>query len=76
VLHEKADRIPAAAATKTFINFFRRGNRERRCFFIMKWTKTEVVSASFFQPDKTTDDLGDVDPAEYLLYGLLRYQVY
>jgi hypothetical protein len=70
MLHEKTDGIAAAPATKTFINFLCRGNRKRGCLFIMKRTEAQVISASFFQFYKPADDLCNVDPAQYLLYGL------
>jgi hypothetical protein len=71
MLHDKADRITCFAATKTFIEFFGRGNRERGRFFIMKRTESEVIGASFFQLDKPADNVNDIKPAEDLLYGSL-----
>lgn len=63
MLHQKADTVATSATTKTFINFFSRGNSERRTFFIMKRAETKVISASFFQFNEGTYYLDDIDTA-------------
>src|SRR5450432_602923 len=70
MLHEKTDGITTASATETFINFLSRGYRKRRRFLIVKRTEPQVIGTPFFQLHKTPDDLRNVDPAQYLLYGL------
>ena len=70
MLHKKTDGIATSAAAKTFINFLRRRNCKRRCFFVVKRTKAKIICASFFQFHKSADDFGDIDAAEDLLYGL------
>ena len=39
----------------------------------MERAEAKVVGTTFFELDKTADDLYDIDPAEDLLYGLLSY---
>src|SRR5579871_456085 len=74
MLHQKTDGITTAAATKTFINLFNGRNSEGRRFLVMKRAKTKIVRASFFKFHKTTDNINNVDFAEYLLYRFLRDQ--
>ena len=74
MLHQKSNGVAALSATKTFVNFFYRGNSERRAFFIVKGAKAEVVGPSFFELYKRTDDINDINAALYLLYGLLTDQ--
>ena len=71
MLHDKADRIAAAATAKAFINFFGGGYRERWRFFTMKRTKAQVIGAPLFQFYKTAYNFNNIYAAEYLLYGLL-----
>ena len=71
MFHQEADRIPAAATTEAFVNFFSRGDRERRSFLVMKWTEAKVIGSPFFQFNKSSDNVDDVNPAKDLLYGLL-----
>jgi hypothetical protein len=74
VLHQEADGISTAPASKTFIYFFCRRYRERRRFFIVKRAESEIVGTPFFQLHKTADDFRDINAAENLLYGLLGDQ--
>jgi hypothetical protein len=71
MLHNEADGIAAAAATKAFIDLLGGRNGEGGRFFAMERTKPQIVSASFLQLYKTADDLNNVYPAEDLLYRLL-----
>ena len=71
MLHQEADGIAAAAATKTFINFFSGRNREGGRFFVVERTKSQVVNSSFLELYKAANDIDDVDTALDLLYGLL-----
>jgi hypothetical protein len=75
MFHQKADGIATPAATETFIYFLCRGNGKGGSFFIVKRTETQVIGSPFFQFHKSPDDLCDIDPAQDLLYGLLRNQV-
>ncbi len=72
MLHQKADGVAAASASEAFEDLLGRGYGERRGFFIMKRTKTEVIGAPFFQFHKTADNFRNVNAAEDLLYGLRR----
>src|SRR5687767_15992037 len=74
MLHQEADGIAAAAATKTFIDLLGGGNGKRRSFFVVKRTESQVIGASFLQFYKAAHDIDDIYTAEYLLYGLLRDQ--
>ena len=69
MFHDKADRVAAAAASETFVDLFRRGDRKRGRLLIMKRTEAKVIGASFLQLDKTADHIDNVKPAKYLLYG-------
>src|ERR1035438_334295 len=71
MLHQKADRIATAAATKTFINFLGRRDGKGGCFFVMKRTKSQIVGASLFKFNKRTDDFNNINPVYYLLYRFL-----
>ena len=75
MLHEEADGVAAFTASKALVNFFGRGYGERWCFFVVKWALSEVVYATLFKPYKAADHLHDIDPAKYLLYGMLTYQM-
>jgi hypothetical protein len=74
VLHQESDRISAAAATKTFVDFFGRTYRKRRRLFIMKRTKPKVIGAPFLEFNETTDHIDDIDAAKNLLYRMLADQ--
>jgi hypothetical protein len=71
MLHQKADGIAAAPAAKALVYLFDRAYREGGGLLVVKWTKAEIVGPAFFQPYETAYYLDDIDPAEYLLYGLL-----
>ena len=71
MFHDKADSIAGFTATKTLIQFLAGRNGERGSLFIMKWAEPEVICASFFQLDKTTDHIDDIEPVKYLLDGVL-----
>ena len=75
MLHEKADGIATFTTTETFIDLFGRGDGEGGGFFIVEWTKPQVIDTPFFEFYETAYNLHYVDPAEYLLYGLLTYHV-
>jgi hypothetical protein len=74
MVHQKTDGVAAAATTKTFIDLLGRGNGKRGRFFVVKRAETEVIGTSFFEFDEAADDIDDIDPALYLLYGLLADQ--
>jgi len=76
MLHQKADGITAAAATKAFIDFFCGRNGERGRFFVVKWAEAEVIDAPFFELYKTTNDIDDIDATLDLLYGVLSDQAW
>lgn len=40
----------------------------------MKRTEAKIAGASFFQFYKLTNNINNIDAAEYLLYGILTYQ--
>ena len=69
MLHDETDRISAAAATKTLIDLFSRGNRKRGAFFIVKRAEAQVIGPSFFQLYEIANNLEDIQSSEYLLYG-------
>jgi hypothetical protein len=71
MLHHKADGISGTAAPKTFVDLFGGGNGERRRFLVVEGAKAEVVRASFFQFNKASNDLDDIDPVLNLLYRFL-----
>lgn len=74
MVHDEPDRIATFAAAKTFVDFFARRDRERGGLLMVKRTIAEIVGASFFELDKTADDVNDVDSVLNLLYGLLADQ--
>jgi len=74
MLHQETDGIATFPAAKTFIDFFSRGNSEGRSFLIVEGTKSKIIGSPLFQPDKTSDNLNDVYPADDLLYGILGNQ--
>jgi hypothetical protein len=73
MLHEETDRIAAAAAAKTFVDLLGGGDGKGRTLFIMERAEAKVVGTTFFELDKTADDLNNIDSAEDLLNSLLRY---
>ena len=72
MLHQEADAVATAAASKALIDFFRRRNGEGWCFFIVKWAEAKVIDPPLFQCYKTANDVNDINAAKYLLYGSLR----
>jgi hypothetical protein len=71
MLHEEGDGIAAAAASEAFIDLLGRRDGERRRLLIVKRTEAKIVGASAFQFYEAAYDLDYIDPAKYLLYGLL-----
>jgi len=71
MLHQKADGIAAASAAKAFIDLFDGAYGEGRGLLVVKRAEAQVIGPTFFQPHETAYYLDDIDPAEYLLYGLL-----
>ena len=71
MLHQKADGIATAAATKALVNFFGGRNGERGGFFVVKRAQTEVVHAPLFQLHETAYDINDINATLDLLYGVL-----
>ena len=74
MLHDEADGISALTATKAFIDLLTWRHSERRSFFIVERAKAKVAGAAFFQLDKLTYHINNINAAEYLLYGILAYQ--
>jgi hypothetical protein len=74
VFHEKADGISTSSATETFVNLFRRGNRKRGRFFIVKRAQAQIIGSPFFQFDETANDIDDIDAGLNLRYGFLTDQ--
>jgi hypothetical protein len=75
MLHDEADGIAAGAATKALIDLFAGRNGERRGLFVMERAQAEIVSASFLQFHEGAHYFHNIDAAEDLLYGVLRYHV-
>ena len=71
MLHNEADRIATATATKTFVDFFSWRNCKGRSLFVMKRAKAKIVGASFFQFHKTAYDVYNIKATENFLYGIL-----
>jgi hypothetical protein len=71
MFHDETDRIPAFATAKAFVEFLAGRNRERRGFFVVKGTETDIIGTSFLQFDKFANDIYDVKTPQYLLYGFL-----
>lgn len=72
MLHEEADAVATAAASKAFIYFFCRRNCEGRSLLIVKRAEAKVINPTFFQFYEAADNVNNVDAAKYLLYGSLR----
>lgn len=75
MLHDEANGIATPAAAKTFVNLFCGWNTERRGFFIMEGAEAKIVRSPFFQLDKSTDYVNNVNSAKYFLYSGLGYHV-
>ena len=75
MLHYEADAIAAFTATKTFIDLLAWRHGKGRSFFIVKRAEAKVVGTSFFQLNEITHHINNIDAAEYLLYGILTYQL-
>ena len=73
MLHDKADGIAAGAATKAFIDLFAGRYGEGGRLLIMKRAQAKVVGAPFFQFNEGAHNIHNINAAEDLLYGVLRY---
>ena len=41
----------------------------------MEWAKAQVINTPLFESYKAPDNLNDIYPGMYLLYGLCAYQL-
>jgi hypothetical protein len=71
MLHDELNGVPALSATKTLEYLLTGSNSEGRALLIMEWTKSQIVGAALFQFHEVAHYLHNVNPAEYLLYGIL-----
>jgi hypothetical protein len=72
MLHDKADRITAFAATKTFVDLLAGRHGKGGCFLIVKRAEAQVIGTPSFQFYKTSDHIEDIGAAHDLLYGIGR----
>jgi hypothetical protein len=70
MLHDKADGIAAAAAAKAFIKLLSGRYRKGGGLLVVKGAEAQVLGAPFLQFYKAAHHGYDVEPAEYLLYGV------
>jgi hypothetical protein len=75
VVHQEADGVTTFATPEALVNFLCGRYGEGWGFFVVKRTLPDVVYTTFFQSYKPADDLHDVYPRLYLLYGLLTDQL-
>jgi hypothetical protein len=57
VLHDEVDSGASFAASKTFEDSLRRGNGERRGFFIVERTQSQIIDPPPFQVNKIGNHL-------------------
>jgi hypothetical protein len=71
MLHQKGDGIAAATAAKAFVDLLSGRDGERWRLLVVKGTEAKIIGASLLKLHEAAYDLDNIDPAKYLLYGLL-----
>ena len=74
VLHEETQRGAMFAAAETVIKPFRRADRKRRGFFVVKRAAGLELAARFLELYAAADHLDDIRPGDQIVDEVLWYQ--